>query len=87
MTITQLATKIAKLEGKRHDAPIGDVREILKILVEICAQEVAIAQPELTDWAHSGTLQMLIDRVENKADKLSNKILRDRAKAAKAAKV
>lgn len=34
MTLNQLASAIAKLEGKKHQASIGDIREILKILVE-----------------------------------------------------
>lgn len=33
MTMNQLASAIAKLEGKKHQASIGDIREILKIVV------------------------------------------------------
>lgn len=40
MTIVQLASKIAKLEGKKSQARIGDIREILTILADINAQEV-----------------------------------------------
>lgn len=31
MTVQELASLIAKQEGKRHQASVGDVREILKI--------------------------------------------------------
>jgi hypothetical protein len=32
MNIKELATHVAKLEGKKHQASIGDVREIIGIL-------------------------------------------------------
>jgi len=35
MTINQLASLIAKREGLKHEASVGDVREILKIIVEL----------------------------------------------------
>jgi len=35
MTLNQLASKIAKAEGKKHQATIGDIREILKIIVDL----------------------------------------------------
>ncbi len=34
MTFQQLASAIAKKEGKKSQARIGDIREILKLLVE-----------------------------------------------------
>lgn len=34
MSISQLASKIAKMEGKKSQVKIGDIREILKILVK-----------------------------------------------------
>ncbi len=33
MTINELASALAKTEGKKHQASIGDIREILKLLV------------------------------------------------------
>lgn len=33
MTINELASALAKTEGKNHQASIGDIREILKLLV------------------------------------------------------
>ena len=35
MTLNKLASKIAKREGKKHQASIGDIREILKIIIVI----------------------------------------------------
>lgn len=34
MNLRQLASFIARQEGKKHQASIGDIREILRILVE-----------------------------------------------------
>lgn len=39
MTIRKLASEIAKREGKKSQARIGDIREILSILGEIMFQE------------------------------------------------
>lgn len=39
MTINQLATKIAKLEGKKSQARIGDLREIIGILSDLVFQD------------------------------------------------
>lgn len=35
MTLNQLASKIAKIEGKKSQARIGDIREILKIYFDL----------------------------------------------------
>ena len=35
MTLQKLATLIAKREGKKHEASIGDIREILKIIIDL----------------------------------------------------
>lgn len=37
MNRNQLASRIAKIEGKKHQASIGDIREILKDLVMLQA--------------------------------------------------
>lgn len=44
MTIQKLASEIAKREGKKSQARIGDIREILKILCTIDAEE-AVEKP------------------------------------------
>lgn len=38
MTLRTLASKIAKLEGKKSQARIGDIREILKIIINMEAE-------------------------------------------------
>lgn len=40
MTSNKLATLIAKLEGKRSQARIGDIREIIKIIQTLIKDEV-----------------------------------------------
>jgi hypothetical protein len=35
MTLIKLASLIAKREGKKHQASVGDIREILKIIIMI----------------------------------------------------
>ena len=32
MTLKELVSKIAKEEGKKHEAPVGDVREIVGLI-------------------------------------------------------
>ncbi len=38
----ELASLIAEYEGKKHQASIGDIREILRILEEVFADELRI---------------------------------------------
>lgn len=38
MTIARLANILAKMEGKKHQAIVGDVREIIKLLCQVEAQ-------------------------------------------------
>jgi hypothetical protein len=59
MTLNQLASLIAKREGKRSQARIGDIREILKILVLIDAED-CIARPDGDD----GPIHALVAAVE-----------------------
>lgn len=35
MTLQKLATKLAKLEGKKVEVSIGNIREVLKLLVQL----------------------------------------------------
>lgn len=39
-SINQLASEIAKREGKKSQATIGDIREILKIFFDITAENM-----------------------------------------------
>ena len=48
MNLDNLATAIANKEGKKHQATIGDIREILKIIVDFEAAslvDVSAASP------------------------------------------
>ena len=38
MTLQNLASLIAHAEGKKHEASVGDIREILKLIVDMSAQ-------------------------------------------------
>ncbi len=37
--MNRLASKIAKREGKKSEVKIGDIREVLRILFEVLAEE------------------------------------------------
>lgn len=50
MTIRQLASVIAKREGKRSQARIGDIREILGILADILFQDYVKNGEMLIGW-------------------------------------
>lgn len=45
MTLNQLASAIAKREGKKSQARIGDIREILKIIVQLEADDCLALDP------------------------------------------
>ena len=40
MTLNKLASEIAKREGKRSEASIGNIREMLSVLTEIFAEDL-----------------------------------------------
>jgi hypothetical protein len=42
-SMRKLASAIAKLEGKKHEASIGDVREILKIIKKLIKENPDLA--------------------------------------------
>jgi len=44
MTIKQLVSAVARLEGKKHEASVGDIREILSILVSLEAAGKGVAK-------------------------------------------
>jgi hypothetical protein len=39
-SLNQLASDIAKLEGKKSQARIGDIREILKLIVDMSVEKM-----------------------------------------------
>jgi hypothetical protein len=44
MEFHELASILAKEEGKKHQATIGDIREILSILSEIMAEDEKVVE-------------------------------------------
>lgn len=39
MSLRKLESAVAKAEGKKHEASIGDIREILAITVRLCGAD------------------------------------------------
>ena len=39
MSVAKIANKVAKLEGKKHEASVGDVREVIKVLVDVLSKD------------------------------------------------
>lgn len=38
-TITELCSKLAKLEGKKHQCSVGDIREIFRCFADLCISD------------------------------------------------
>lgn len=69
MTIQYLSKQIALIEGKKSQARIGDIREILKILTDINAQ----ACVSMTMDSKLTPLELLQEISNKKLEKLRNK--------------
>ncbi len=55
MKIRELVSKIAKLEGKKHQASVSDVREILKLVfIELANMPLAEAGELLSRYKRKG---------------------------------
>jgi hypothetical protein len=48
MTLRELASYIANKEGKRHEATVGDCREIIKILRQLLGTNFAVMVRQTT---------------------------------------
>jgi hypothetical protein len=44
MTLRELISKIAKQEGKKHQAGIGDIREIIGIISDEIHKDIKVAK-------------------------------------------
>jgi hypothetical protein len=77
VTLNKLASLIAKREGKRSQARIGDIREILKIISVLEAEYV------VSSWADDGPLRVIGKSAEKKADKLRSEFMRKAKRDAK----
>jgi hypothetical protein len=62
MTTAQLAKKISSLEGKKVQSSIGNIREILKILVKI--EKEALKQDDDLDYELSSVVHWLNAQVK-----------------------
>jgi len=69
MTLQRLASLIAKREGKKSQARIGDIREILKIIVTLSAQS---ATDDGTDQG-SDPITALVEAAGKEQDRLESK--------------
>lgn len=67
MSVRKLASAIAKREGKKSQTRIGDVREILKVLIEICSEECGESVEGMQMLPR--TLSLLLSEAEKKAAK------------------
>ena len=63
MTLNKLASAIAKIEGKKSQSRIGDIREILKIIQNMIKEEVI----EFNDEAP--ILKLLISKAVKELEK------------------
>lgn len=69
MKLTKLAAEIAKREGKKSEVAIGNIREVIKVLTDIMAEEMA----ETESFDHSDTEFNLYEMSLKKAKKLKKK--------------
>lgn len=63
MTIGKLASAIAKKEGKKSQARVGDIREILKIIVDLEVLARLSSHPP-DDFIKNSPIASLISRVD-----------------------
>lgn len=73
MNRQKLASTIAQREGKKSQARIGDIREIIKIIEEIAVDEMLQNMD-----GESDTLHLLAARARAKAIKRLNKLVPSR---------
>lgn len=67
MTMQDLASKIARIEGKKSQARIGDIREILSILGDMVWDEIQV------DEMNSPILNAILASAEKRAKKAEKK--------------
>lgn len=65
MTLNKLASMIAKREGKKSQARIGDIREILKLIVEIQAELLDSDEP-FESWPSMAISEQALKRTKRK---------------------
>lgn len=67
MTVVKLASQLAKMEGKKSQARIGDIREILKLLAALEAtHRIKMMEDEGTALTMLGEPMMALDKQATK---------------------
>lgn len=85
----KLASKIAKLEGRKSQARIGDIREILSLLESLIAAEmveVALRDGHDIDFNTSVSFEEMVERINKKAERAYLKMKKEMARELKAKK-
>ena len=85
----KLASKIAKLEGRKSQARIGDIREILSLLESLIAAEmveVALRDGHDIDFNTSVSFDEMVERINKKAERAYLKMKKEMARELKAKK-
>lgn len=70
MTFNKLASLIAKREGKKHQASVGDIREILKVFLDIVVEYHFEAEENKKEDPLN---KFLSDHCEKKLEKMKKK--------------
>jgi hypothetical protein len=71
MTLNQAASKIAKLEGGKSQARIGDIRQILKIIVADTVAMVESGKEDTIEAAIYDAVEAMLEK--NRAKRLKSK--------------
>ena len=78
MTLRKLASILAKIEGGKSQAKIGDIRELLKIIIALEATHLVALEQE--KFAPIGPLDLLSIEAQKKADKVLNRKTKKKVK-------
>lgn len=68
LTLNKIASELCKREGKKSQARIGDVRELLKLLVEWEFSAVTDGKP-FNDWPVSNLERIVVDKLHKRSRK------------------
>jgi hypothetical protein len=71
MTLNQAASKIAKLEGGKSQARIGDIRQILKIIVADTVAMVESGKEDTLEAAIYDAVEAMLEK--NRAKRIKSK--------------
>lgn len=66
--MNHIASAIAKLEGKKNQVSIGNIREVLKVLVHLCAEQKEDGSTDALDVLFNAILKQY-EKNQSKAKK------------------